>query len=93
MIPTSTEELVDRMMTEVQITNEKLHQPFGRKQGESNVLETPSRDVDFNELKLVCRTLWKAVQLKLQLKGPLEDFNTEQEEEVKKVTKSSSKQE
>lgn len=92
MIPTSTEELVDRMMTEVQITNEKLHQPFGRKQGESNILETTSRDVDFNKLKLVCKTLWKAVQRE-QLKGPLEDFNTEQEEEVEKVTKSSSKQE
>lgn len=41
----------------------KLHQPFVRKESESNILETTSRDVDFNELKtLVCKVIWKTAQ-------------------------------
>lgn len=51
MIPTNKEKLVDRMMTKIQIPNKKIHQPFGRKQSESNILETTSKDVDFNKLK------------------------------------------
>lgn len=63
MIPTNKEKLIDRMMTKIQITNKKLHQPFGRKQSESNILETTSKDVDFNKLKKPgMNSLMKTVQ-------------------------------
>lgn len=63
MIPTSKEKLIDRMITKILTTNMKLHQPFVRKESESNILETTSRDVDFNELKtLVCTVIWKTAQ-------------------------------
>lgn len=63
MTPTSKEKLLDRMMTNIQITNKKLHQHFVRKESESNIPETTSRAGDFNELKtLVCKVLWKTAQ-------------------------------
>lgn len=39
------------MMTKIQITNKKFTQPFVREESEFNMLETTSRDADFNELK------------------------------------------
>lgn len=85
MIPTSKEKLDDRMMTKIQIPNKKLHQPFGRKQSESNILETTSKDVDFNKLQ---KTWYEWSYGKLfgkRSQRPSKDFNTEEEEEIESL--------